>query len=151
MNDKDKALKKLEDVTITERNWLMLKEIEKGKSIRDAYYAAGYKCKDYNGPYEFYHGLRKKLEQVYEADNIDSLRLKIAAKKILDMKVEDKPVKPETHLKAIETLAKLTESKKTEQRTISPFIVFKTADGKIQASEGKVVEAMEIKEEDKSD
>ena len=71
----------------------------------------------------------------------------MAAKKILDMPVEDKPIKPETQLKAIETLAKLTESKKAESKSISPFIVFKATGDKIQASEGKVVEAEVIDEE----
>ena len=149
MDDNNKDIQKKEEIALTERNWLMLKEIEKGKTIKDAYYAAGYKGKGENVPYEFYHRLKKKLEVVYEADNIDSLRLKIRAKKILDLPLEDKPVKAETHLKAIETLARLTEKEKKEAKSISPFIVFKADNveitkGSKEITDPKIIEAEEI-------
>ena len=128
-NQENKPLIKKEDFNITEQNWLMLKGIEQGKTVKDAYYAAGYEGKDDNAAYQMYWKLKKKLEMVYEADNVDSLRLKIEAKKILDMKVDERPIKPEVKLRAIETLAKLTESAKNEAKAISPFIIQKFESG----------------------
>lgn len=148
MESKDKAITKKDDFGITEQNWLMLKAIEKGKSVKESYKMAGYKGEDNNAPYQLYHRLKKKMEMVYDADNVDSLRLKIAAKAVLDMQVEDKPIKPETKLKAIETLHKLQDGERKEARVISPFIIFKDTDGKFQASKGEVVEAKVIEGED---
>lgn len=121
----DQSITKSVNIELTPQNWLMLKHIEKGKSVRDSYYLAGYKGDDYNAPYKLYQRLKKKLELVYDADNVDSLRLKIAAKSILDMPIEDKPIKAETRLKAIETLSKLSDLRKVESKAISPFLVFK--------------------------
>ena len=146
-NEESKQLKRNDFNDITQRNWLMLKELEKGKTIQEAYRNAGYEG-EYSAAYQMYHKLKKKLELVYDANNVDSLRLKIAAKKILDMEVEDKPVKAETKLKAIETLHKLQNKESEEKKAISPFIVFKESDGKIRASEGKVVHAEVIKSAD---
>lgn len=154
MESKDKAITKKESEqlkrkdfdNITERNWLMLKAIEKGKTIQEAYRTAGYEG-GYSAAYQLYAKLKKKLEMVYDADNVDSLRLKIAAKKILDMEVEDRPIKPETKLKAIETLHKLQEKDRQEAKVISPFIVFKATDGKLQAAEGQVIQAEIVEEE----
>ena len=132
------------ETTLTDKNWAMLKAIEQGKSIKDAYSIAGYTGIGLNTPYEFYNKLKKRLELVYDADNIDSLRLKIRAKRILDLPIEDKPVKPETHLKAIETLARLTDERKTDARVISPFIILKSPDGKFEAVKGKVIDVTPI-------
>jgi len=146
----DKSLKKKDNIELTESNFLMLKHIEHGKKVKDAYELVYGKGKNPQAPYQMYHRIKKKLEMVYEADNVDSLRLKIEAAKIMNMKVEDKPVKPEVKLKAIETLARLTDSKKEEKKVISPFIIFKAEDGQISASQGKVVEA-EIVETDENE
>ncbi len=144
-DNKTKAITKKEEVTITERNWLMLKHIQTGKKVWEAHKLAGYEG-DKSAAYNLWHKLQKKLEMVYDADNTSSLRLKIAAKKILDMEVENKPIKPETQLKAIETLHKLSDNERKEARVISPFIVFKSSDGQIQASQ--VIEAIPIEEND---
>ena len=144
----DKLASKKIDLGITEANWLLLKAIEKGMTIKDAYKYAGYKGEDSNAPYQLYHRLKKKLEAVYEADNVDSLHLKIEAKKILDMEVQKGPIRPEVKLKAIETLAKLTEHGKTEAKTISPFIVFKADDVQISQVKGKIIDAIEVETND---
>lgn len=142
-NNASKAISKKETWDITDKNWLMLKHIQEGKKIYEAHQLAGYTGTK-SAAYNLYHQLKKKLEKVYEADNVDSLRLKIAAKKILDMPVEDKPIKPETQLKAIETLHKLQDKDKEDKKVISPFIVFKSTDGEIQASQGKVIDVKEV-------
>lgn len=141
-NTEGKEIAKKEDFELTDRNWLMLKEIEKGHKVKDAYRLAGYKGKD-NAAYVLYWKLKAKLEQVYESDNVDSLRLKMAAKKILDMPVRDEPVKPEVKLKAIETLHKLQERTKTSEKAISPFVVFKADNVEISQSESKRKEPSE--------
>lgn len=125
------------EINITEGNWLFLKHIQQGKKVWEAHQLAGYKG-DKSAAYNLYYHLRKKLELVYEADNVDSLRLKIEAKKILDMPVEDKPIKPETRLKAIETLHKLQDKDKIEKRQISPFVVLKT--DKVEISKNEIID-----------
>jgi hypothetical protein len=146
-NNENKQITKKDDLELTERNWLLLKYIEKGHKVKEAYRLAGYKGND-NQAYHLYWRLKKKLEMVYTADNVDSLRLKMEAKKILDMPVEAKPIKPETRLKAIDTLSRLTESKKEERKLISPFIVFKAENGQISASQGQVIDVKEVEKEE---
>jgi translation initiation factor IF-3 len=153
MNKDNKAISKKKEAQLTEQNWAMLKHIENGKKIKDAYKLAGYTGTHPHEAYQMYYRVKKKLEAVYEADNIDSLRLKIAAKKILDMKVEDKPIRPEVKLRAIETLAKLTEKAKTEIKTISPFIIQKFESGsknEIQTNKDKIIDIKPIKIESDS-
>lgn len=150
MTEQSKAISKKEQFNITESNWLMLKYIQEGKKVWEAHQLAGYKG-DKSAAYNLYHKLKKKLEKVYEADNVDSLRLKIEAKKILDMEVDDRPIKPEVKLKAIETLNKLSDHERIESRSITPFIVFKDDGGQISASQGKVIEVDPVVEEDNNE
>lgn len=147
-NNNDKAVQKKLNVELTEQNFLMLKHIQAGRTVKDAYHLAGYKGTNPHQPYQMYHRLKKRLEQVYDADNVDSLRLKIEAKRILDMEVEDRPIKPEVKLKAIETLNRLQDKEKTEAKQISPFIVFKADDVQIAQAKGKVIDIkpVEIKQ-----
>jgi len=135
------------EIQLTDKNFTMLKHIQAGRTVKDAYTLAGYEGSNPQAPYQLYSKLKKKLELVYDADNVDSLRLKIEAKKILDMQVEDKPVKPEVKLKAIETLYKLQDKDKKESKSISPFIVFKADGDKMQASTGQVIDVKEEPED----
>jgi hypothetical protein len=146
----NKEIIKKNNAELTERNWLLLKGIEQGKTIQEAYQAAGYKG-DYNAAYQMYWKLKKKLELVYQSDNTDSLRLQIAAKKIADMPIKEKEIKAETKLKAIETLSRLQGQEKNDKKLISPFIVFKAEDGQISASQGQVIEAKQVEIEENNE
>jgi len=147
----NKDIEKKNNNSLTERNWLMLKSIEKGNTVQEAYREAGYQG-DYNAAYQMYWKLKKKLELVYDSNNTDSLRLKIEAKKILDMPMKDDKIKPEVKLKAIETLYKLSGQEKQEKRTISPFIVFKSDGKDSKADSVKIIEPIEVEDlRDKED
>ena len=116
---KDNTNKEEKALEITDQNWLMYKHIQSGKSVKDSYHLAGYKGKNSQAPYQLYHKLKKKLEQIWDADNADSLRLKMEAKKIMDMPLKETSIKAETKLKAIETMYKLQDKEKKEAKTIS--------------------------------
>lgn len=141
---KDNTNKEEKALEITDQNWLMYKHIQSGKSVKDSYHLAGYKGKNSQAPYQLYHKLKKKLEQIWDADNADSLRLKMEAKKIMDMPLKETSIKAETKLKAIETMYKLQDKEKKEAKTISPFIVFKANGDEIRATEAKVITATEV-------
>jgi len=136
------------DVELTEQNWLMYKHIQAGRTIKEAYELAGYKGSSIQAPYQVYNKMKKKLEMIWDSDNADSLRLKMEAKKIADMPVKEKEIKAETKLKAIETLHKLQGNDVKKEKSISPFIVFKAQDGKVEALEGKVIEADVVEKSD---
>lgn len=138
------TVKDNKQIDITDQNWLMYKHIQSGKSVKESYHLAGYKGKNAQAPYQLYHKLKKRLELIWDADNADSLRLKMEAKKIMDMPVKEKEIKAEVKLKAIETLYKLQDKERKDAKTISPFIVFKTSSDEIQASNTKVIQAQVI-------
>lgn len=146
-NHKDNIKKEIKDITITDQNWLMYKHIQAGRTVKEAYALAGYKGNNPQAPYQLWHKLNKKFEVIWDADNADSLRLKMEAKKIADMPLKDTQIKAETKLKAIETLHKLQDKEKKEAKTISPFIIQKFENGstaKIEVDKKEVVDVKPI-------
>jgi hypothetical protein len=150
MEEQTKAIVKKDSINITEQNWLMLKHIREGKKVWEAHQLAGYKG-DKSAAYNLWYKLQKKFEMILDADEVGSFRLKVEAKKILDMKVEDRPIKPETKLKAIETLHKLQDKETREAKNISPFIIQKFETGsksQIQVDKKEIVDIKPIEVEE---
>lgn len=145
MNEISKNQSKNE-IELTEQNWLMFKYIQAGKTVKDAYKLAGYLGTSIQAPYQVYKIMKKKIEAIWDADNADSLRLKMETKKIADMPLRETTIKAETKLKAIETLHKLQDKDNKTGRVITPFIVFKDNGGQITASQGEVVDAKVVEE-----
>lgn len=135
---------------LTDQNILFLKHIAGGMKVKDAYKAAGYESLLPNVPYQFYWKLKKKLEALVEADNLDGLRLRLELSKIINLPLAS-PENPHgisvgDKLKAIKTTHEIVEGKgKLDSKpTITAFIVQRT-EPKPETKQADVIDAEELK------
>ena len=56
--EKDKSITKKNDIELTEQNYLLLKYIQQGNTVKEAYKMAGYKGKNLQAPYQLYYKLK---------------------------------------------------------------------------------------------
>lgn len=146
---------------LTEANILFLKHIQSGMKVKDAYKAAGYESLLPNVPYQFYWKLKKKLEALVEADNLDGLRLRLELSKIINLPLAslENPhgISVGDKLKAIKVTHEIVEGKgrNDTKPTITAFVVQRfeqpTGQGNDQAKPidtDAVIDAQQVRDED---
>lgn len=73
------------EVVLTEAQWKMLRHIRQGAKVFEAYQLAGFDGKSPNAPYVMYNTIKRKLQEVIEADGFDKVRLSMEMEKLLSL------------------------------------------------------------------
>jgi len=88
MNINDKLIegeKAKKEVELTDANWKFIKHLRLGATIQEAYKLAGYESESLNAPYSLYHQIKRKMQEIIEADGFDKLRLARDFEKVLSL------------------------------------------------------------------
>lgn len=149
-NKEIQGTKEQKEIVLTEGNWKFLKGIQQGLKVYEAYKLAGYEGTSPNSAYVLYNSLKKKFQDVVNADGFDKLRLSLDFQKLLSLPLEQS--KTEVTLNEALKIRRLAHTimndneQKSPQASFTMIVIESGQAPKIIENISKVIDAEVIKQ-----
>jgi len=130
---------------LTERNWKFIKHLRLGASVIDAYKLAGYESEGLNAPYQLYHQIKRKMQEIIEADGFNKVRLAQDFEKVLSLPLaQNKQEVTMTEWLKIRRLAHTIMSDNEQKQPNASFSIIVIENGTLPQPEGSKADSAKV-------